>query len=237
MSLKMIDGFFKAACGDFFNLFYPPECAACRSVLLKQESHICTSCLYNMPRTNFHLDHDNFMAQIFWGRVEIEKAAALYYFEKGGKCRKVLHQIKYRGNRELAFYLGTIYGSELSRAGMFKDTDTIIPVPLHLSREKKRGFNQSEWFARGLAEILCIPVLDQVLLRTVGTETQTRKSRIERWDNVSESFRVRYGNMIENKHILLVDDVITTGATLESCATVLLEIPGVKVSILTLAYA
>jgi ComF family protein len=237
MRIKMIVGLLETAFGDFFKLFFPPECAACRSVLLKQECHICTTCLYNMPRTNFHLDHDNFMAQIFWGRVEIENAAALYYFEKASKCRTVLHQIKYRGNKELAFYLGTIYGSELSRAGMFTGTDAIIPVPLHLSREKKRGFNQSEWFARGLAEILGKPVFNQVLIRYVGTDTQTRKSRIERWDNVSDSFRVNDGTCIENKHILLIDDVVTTGATLESCARALLERPGVKVSILTLAYA
>jgi ComF family protein len=222
---------------DFFNLFYPPDCAACNTLLLKQESHICTSCLYNMPRTNFHLDPENPMAQLFWGRVKIENAAALYYFEKGNKCRKILHQIKYRGNNKLASYLGAIYGSELTRAGKFTDIDLLVPVPLHLSREKKRGFNQSEWFARGLAGILGKQVCSGILVRFLGTETQTSKSRTDRWDNVKDNFRIRDAGIMENKHILLVDDVVTTGATLDSCASVLLGKKGVRVSILTLAYA
>lgn len=222
---------------DFFNLFYPPVCAACSNLLLTQESHICTPCLYNMPRTNFHLDTDNPMAQLFWGRVKLENAAAMYYFEKGSKCRKILHQIKYRGRRELARYIGSIYGAEILRSGRFADSDVILPVPLHSSKFKKRGFNQSEWFARGLAEILDKPLHPGVLVRFLEAETQTGKTRIERWENVKDNFRVMQAERIENKHALLVDDVVTTGATLEACASVLLEYPGVKVSILTLAYA
>ena len=222
---------------DFFNLLYPPLCAACRSVLVKQEKHICTGCLYNLPKTNFHLDKDNSMAQLFWGRVRIESASAFYYFEKGSKCRKILHQIKYMGKKELALFLGRIYGKELFMAGKFNDTDLIIPVPLHYIREKKRGFNQSEWFARGVAHGMQIKIDKDILIRCIGTETQTKKTRIERWENVENSFLVRYPEKIENKHILLVDDVVTTGATIESCASVLLNSAGVRVSILTLAYA
>lgn len=222
---------------DFFNLIYPLLCPACRSVLLKQETHICTDCLYKLPRTNFHLDINNSMAQLFWGRVRIEAAAACYYFERGSKCRKILHQIKYRGKKELALFLGTLYGKELSISGCFTDTDLLIPVPLHPYREKQRGFNQSEWFARGLAKSLGKKVVKDVLVRFAGTETQTNKSRIGRWENVENSFKLYLDDKIISKHILLVDDVVTTGATLESCASLLMTSPGVRISILTIAYA
>jgi ComF family protein len=222
---------------DFINLLYPPACKGCGSVLLEQECFVCTCCLYNMARTNFHTDPENPMAQVFWGRVYVESAAAMYYFEKGSKCRKILHQIKYRGQKEMAFYFGSVYASDLFRAGKFTDTDIIVPVPLHADREKKRGFNQSEWFARGLAAIFCKPVIGNVLVRHTGTETQTSKSRRERWENVKNSFSVSFPDEIENRHVLLVDDVVTTGATLESCAIALLKNRGVRISILTFAYA
>jgi ComF family protein len=222
---------------DFFNLLYPPLCAACKKVLVKQEKHICLNCLYNLPKTNFHLDINNPMEQLFWGRVVIKAAAAFYYFEKGSKCRKILHQVKYSGYKELALFLGTIYGRELSLTARFSCTDMLIPVPLHYSRQKKRGFNQSEWFAMGLAEGLQKNMCSDILVRFVGAETQTNKSRTERWENVENIFRVRDPEKIENKHIILVDDVVTTGATLESCAEVLLKNSGVSLSIVTLAYA
>jgi ComF family protein len=230
-------GILSAFTRDFVNLFFPPACPACNNILLTQESHICTGCLYNMPRTNFHLDPDNPMAQLFWGRVKVESAAAMYYFEKGSKCRKIFHPIKYRGQKELARYMGEIYAAELLRTDRFCDIDVILPVPLHPSKLKKRGFNQSEWFAKGLAQIMDKPVPVGVLQRILGAETQTGKSRLERWENVKDNFRLSHPEIVENKHALLVDDVVTTGATLEACAGVLLAHPGVRVSILTLAYA
>lgn len=222
---------------DLLNLLYPPLCVACREVLLNQERYICIKCLYNLPKTNFHLFRDNLMEQLFWGRVEIESAAAFYYFEKGSKCRKILHHIKYLGKKELALFMGRIYGRELSLSGRFTGGDMIIPVPLHPSREKQRGFNQSEWFARGLAAGMEKKVYCDNLVRYVSTDTQINKSRNERWENVENTFRVRYPEKIKDKYILLVDDVITTGATIESCASLLLSKPGVSVSVLTLAYA
>jgi ComF family protein len=227
----------KGVLKDFFNLFYPPLCTVCSKVLVKQEKHICLSCICHLPKTNFHLDNDNPMEQLFWGRVNIVAAAALYYFEKGSKSRRILHQIKYTGHRELARYLGNLYGSELSLSGRFTDPDLLIPVPLHHSRKLKRGYNQSEWFAMGLATGLGKKVNCDILIRYLSTETQTNKTRIQRWENVENCFRVRDPGKIENKHILLVDDVVTTGATLESCATALLDTSGVRVSILTMAYA
>lgn len=227
----------KGLVSDFFNIIYPPLCEACRTVLIKQEQHLCTACLYRLPKTNFHLHCNNPMEQLFWGRVNIEAAAALYYFEQGGKCRKILHKIKYRGKKEIAMFLGTIYGKEILIAGRFSRPDLLIPVPLHPSREKRRGFNQSEWFAKGLAGSLGKKVYTDVLIRPAGTETQTNKSRIERWQNVENNFKLSRHDLIENKHILLVDDVVTTGATLESCASLLMRSEGVRVSILTIAYA
>ena len=222
---------------DFLNLFYPPLCAACSKVLVKQEKYICLCCLYLLPKTNFHLDNGNPMEQLFWGRVNIRSAAAFYYFEEGGKCRKILHQIKYTGHKDLAFYLGRLYGRELTGSSTFAGADMIIPVPLHASRLRKRGFNQSEWFARGLAAGMEKKVYCDNLVRYVSTDTQINKSRNERWENVENTFRVRYPEKIKDKYILLVDDVITTGATIESCASLLLSKPGVSVSVLTLAYA
>jgi ComF family protein len=222
---------------DFTKLFYPPVCVACGKVLVTQEKYICFSCIIKLPRTNFHLDKDNPMEQLFWGRLNIEAAAALYYFEKGSKSRKILHHIKYLGNRQLAEYIGVLYGSELARTGHFSKTDLLVPVPLHQSREVIRGYNQSEWFARGLAMGLGKKVLPDIIVRYINTDTQINKSRTERWENVENCFRVRDPALIENKHILLVDDVVTTGATLESCAMAIMQKACTKLSILTLAYA
>jgi ComF family protein len=177
------------------------------------------------------------MEQLFWGRLNIQAAAAYYYFEKGSKSRKILHQIKYLGNKQLAEHIGVLYGTELSRTGHFADTDLLIPVPLHRSRKLKRGYNQSEWFARGLAAGLGKKVYPDILVRYIGTETQINKSRTERWENVENCFRVRDPVQLENKHILLVDDVVTTGATLESCAMAIMQKPCTRLSILTMAYA
>ncbi len=227
----------KELCGDFISLFFPSLCTACKSALVKQERLICINCLYNLPKTNFHLDENNTMARLFWGRVKIESAAAFYYFEKGSKCKKILHQVKYKGEKELALLIGKIYGRELFISGHFSDPEILIPVPLHYSREKTRGFNQSEWFARGLAHSLGKKVFNDTLIRFVDTKTQTNKSRTERWENVENSFMVQSPEKIINKHILLVDDVVTTGATLESCALSLIQYKKVRISILTMAYA
>ena len=222
---------------DLINLIYPALCPGCLETLRTDEKYICINCLYNLPKTNFHLDDNNPMAQLFWGRVKIVSAASFFYFEKGSRSRKVLHHIKYRGIKELALFLGRIYGNKLAAAGKFIFTDLIIPVPLHSSRERTRGFNQSEWFAMGLAESLGKQLCNDILIRSSQTSTQTNKTRIERWENVENCFIVKNQEKIENKHILLVDDVVTTGSTLESCALALTENTGANISILTLAYA
>jgi ComF family protein len=222
---------------DFLSLFFPFTCDACNDRLLNNESLICARCLYNLPKTNYHLEKNNPVAQIFWGRVEIENATALYFYNKGSKFQKLIHKLKYNGKKEIGFELGKYFASILISSEFYKKFDIIIPVPLHPKREKKRGYNQSYWFALGLNEIYKAEVNSSILYRAVETETQTKKTRFERWKNVDSIFQTRDRLSLQNKHILLVDDVLTTGATLEACAAKLKETENTRVSIATLAVA
>jgi len=222
---------------DFISLIFPHLCVSCGKSLYKNEYSICTYCAYYLPKTNFHLDKDNPIAKIFWGRVPIFSAAAFYGFNKGGKVQHLIHQLKYKGQQHIGVSVGKLYGYELKYCNDFNTINTIIPVPLHPKRQKKRGFNQSDCFAQGLSESMNVEADLKILYRAVESETQTKKSRFSRWQNVESIFQLHDAVVLENKHILLVDDVITTGATLEACAHTLLQVPGVKVSIVTMAYA
>lgn len=222
---------------DFVSLFFPVTCVSCGKNLYKNENNICTYCLYHLPKSNFHLTNDNPVAKIFWGRINIQSAAAFYTFNKGGKVQQLIHQLKYKGQQQVGTTLGKLYGYELRNCPDFKSVDIIIPVPLHAKKQRKRGYNQSTCFAEGLAETMQLTVDSSVLFRSAASETQTKKSRFTRWKNVESIFYVQNEQQILNKHILLVDDVITTGATLEACAQALLKTKGVKVSVATIAYA
>lgn len=222
---------------DFISLLFPQLCAACRANLVGNEYLLCTDCLYNLPFTNFHLLPDNIVAQQFWGKMPVEAAYALYYFTKGGKIQELMHQFKYNGMQEIGILLGNIAGGQLSSNHIFNSVDVIIPVPLHKKRMRIRGYNQSACFAAGLAQKLNAMVELDNLIRVVATETQTRKSRFARFENMREVFVVKDPERLKNKHILLVDDTVTTGATLEACGTQLLKVEGVKLSIATIAYA
>jgi ComF family protein len=193
--------------------------------------------LSKIPKTNFCKDKNNPVAQIFWGRVKLENAFSYYYFTKGGSLQNLIHEIKYQGVKELAYELGKEFGMDLKESGIIDGIEMICPVPLHKEKEKRRGYNQSEWLAFGLSEILELPVEKNILKRIIFTSTQTKKNREQRWENVKDAFETADTNKIKNKHILLLDDVLTTGATLEACAQQFLETEGVKVSIATLAYA
>ena len=221
---------------DFFSLLFPDLCVVCNSHLVNQENLICTKCLYNLPKTNYHKEIDNPVSQLFWGRTKIELATGFFSFSKGSKYQKMMHKFKYQSNKEIGYVLGKSFGNYLNNSE-FKNIDLIIPVPLHKSKLKKRGYNQSEWIARGLSESMQKPLDVKSFIRSVATETQTRKSRFDRWKNVENIFRVIENEALKGKHVLLVDDVVTTGSTLEACANAILEVENSKVSIATLAIA
>jgi ComF family protein len=222
---------------DFISLLFPRLCYGCGNHLMRNESLICTECYVAIPRTDYHKEEENPVARLFWGRCKLEKAAAFSFYNKGSRIRNLIHNLKYKGIKELGYELGRIYGLSLKSSGFTNDIDLILPVPLHPSKKRIRGFNQSELISLGISEITTIPVDLVSLSRTTFSETQTRRSRFERWTNVEGIFCVSVPQGIKGKHILLVDDVITTGSTIESCANELLRIEGVKVSVVALAYA
>lgn len=222
---------------DFISLVFPTLCAACGDGLYKGEDDVCTKCLFDLPKTNYHLNHDNPVARLLWGRVNVLKAASYYRFAKGGKVSDMIHRFKYKGQKNIGITIGKQFAHELKETDWLNGIDAIVPVPLHKAKLKKRGYNQSEYFAIGISAVSDIPVLNNVLLRTAASETQTRRSRYLRWKNVESIFKVDRIEQISGKSILLVDDVITTGATIEACAQRILEIPDTKVSVATMAYA
>lgn len=222
---------------NFLELFFPTLCVACGNRLITQEKYLCIDCWLDLPVTNFHRHKGNKVEQLFWGRVNIELATAFFSFNKGSNYQHLIHFIKYKGMKELGFETGKRFGISLSESAGFCSVDCIVPVPLHPKKEKIRGYNQSEWIAKGLSESMKIPVSLNNLRRNLHTSTQTRKNRFERWENVENIFEAIHPEEFEGKHILLVDDVVTTGSTLESCAFQLLQINKVKVSIATLAFA
>ncbi|MEA3445078.1 MAG: phosphoribosyltransferase family protein [Bacteroidota bacterium] len=222
---------------DLLHLVYPKICVACGENLLSHEDHICTSCLFNLPKTNYHQTNENPIAQLFWGRVKIFRACSYFFFNKGSKFQKLIHKLKYEGKKEIGYELGLHFGSDLASSEDFSSVDIIIPVPLHESKEKLRGYNQSTWIAQGISASMDKPVDSENLKRLKANETQTKKSRFERWENVKSVFQVLDTKAFENKHILLVDDVVTTGSTLEACAQELARINNIKISIATLAAA
>ncbi|MEA3318344.1 MAG: ComF family protein [Bacteroidota bacterium] len=226
----------KSILKDFLNLFYPDLCVVCGEHLLSQEKYICTSCMYNLPKTKFHIDKDNPVAQLFWGRANLENASAFYYYTKGSKYQKMIHKFKYHGLKEIGYVLGKAFGNELINSD-FKNIDIIMPVPLHPKKLRKRGYNQSDWIAMGLSKTMGKKVDCKSLYRNTHTSTQTNKSRFDRWKNVENIFGIKNKDKLSNLHILLVDDVVTTGSTLEACANIILEIPDTKVSIATLGVA
>ncbi len=222
---------------NLLELFFPTLCVTCGSRLVTQEKFLCIDCWLDLPVTNFHRDTENKVAQLFWGRVQIENATAFFAYNKGSKYQQLIHFIKYKGLKELGFVTGQRFGAALSQSTDFSSVDVIVPVPLHPKKQKIRGYNQSEWIAKGIADTLKKPVSTDNLRRNLHTSTQTRKNRYERWENVENIFTAVKPEDFSGKHILLIDDVVTTGSTLESCAFQLLQIENVKVSIATLAFA
>lgn len=220
---------------DLWQLFFPRCCLLCSQRLQKGEEHICFRCLAALPRT--HLQKENELEKSLWGKLPIERANAFLFYAKGGDVRKLLFELKYYGNARIGYFLGRCMASELLPSGFFKGMDCIIPVPLHIRKQKKRGYNQSEVLAEGIASVTNIPLAKHLLARSKDIETQTHKGNYERWENVRNVFECFSPEELTDKHILLVDDVLTTGATIVACSDALGKIPGLRISVLTLAWA
>jgi ComF family protein len=219
------------------NLLYPNLCASCQEVLLKNENVICYNCLVDLPRSLYYQDIENPIAKLFWGKIKLEIALSAFTFIKKGKVQRLMHELKYQGNTKVGELMGIELGKEIDKAKITDKVDVVIPVPLHKKKLKQRGYNQSQFIAIGVAKVLECEMDTDLLKRMEHSESQTRKSKYERWENVGEAFTLTDANQYIGKHILLVDDVVTTGATLEACCKKLEEIEGVKLSVGTLASA
>lgn len=239
-SIKIKSNLIKSAFhvwGDFVTLFFPNHCLGCSNTLYKGEEILCTKCILELPKTKYHEQRENTIKTRLSGRINLEYAMAFLRFRKTGVVQHLLHQLKYNNHPEVGLRLGKIYGKELVDSGLGNEFDLIIPIPLHQSRQRRRGYNQSSKFAEGLSSSMKIAWDDDVIERKVKTTTQTRKTKIERWENVKDVFLVKHPERIINKRILLIDDVITTGATLEACGHQLLNHGCAALSIACLAEA
>ncbi len=217
------------------NLFFPKACAGCNSILLSDEKVICTSCRHEIPLTNHHKTLNNEVFNKFYGRIDLEFAAAMFYFHKKGIVQEMIHKLKYKGHQEIGQLIGDWYAEELKSITEIKSVDYIIPVPLHKKRLKERGYNQITTFGKTLSTNLNIPFNDSILVRNVYSKTQTKKTFLGRSEVIESVFGVSFDESHHNKHFLLIDDVITTGSTLEACCRELIKIPGAKVSIVCMA--
>ncbi|MDG5490432.1 ComF family protein [Psychroserpens sp. SPM9] len=220
---------------NLLNLFFPKTCSGCSQHLSDNELEICTNCRHQLPLTHFHDDTNYAVHKILYGRVKLEQATALLHFSKKGIVQQLMHNLKYRGQETIGHCLGEWLGEELKHIEAYRSIDVVIPVPLHKSKLKTRGYNQVDKFGQALAKALEAEYNPSVLIKTTNTKTQVFKDRLKRNQNVSSNFQIKNGAALEHKHILIVDDIITTGATIEDCATSLLQINGITLSLATMA--
>jgi ComF family protein len=222
---------FASIFNEFLGLFFPESCVVCGEPLLTAEENICLSCLLQLPRTNNFLEADNAVEKLLAGRFPFERIATFCTFTKGGILQPIIHQVKYNGKAHLGETLGMLFGRDLVGSDFLSPIQLIVPVPLHPKKQKQRGYNQSEMIAYGISKATDIPLSTNNLIRIVHNPTQTKRNKIQRWENVKDIFTVNHPEEFENKHILLVDDIITTGSTIEACAQALLMANGIKISI------
>jgi len=220
---------------NLLNLFFPKVCLGCNTYLVDNESYICTNCRHELPLTNFHLDNNDALVNVFYGRVKLEHATALMHFSKKGIVQQLMHNLKYRGHQEVGLFMGKWLGEELKTIGAYQQIDVVVPVPLHSSKLRQRGYNQVTKFGEELAKALEIEFNSKVLQKTMATKTQVFKDRLLRTSGNNATFNLSENQTLKGKHILLVDDIITTGATIESCVNALLTIEGVKISVAAMA--
>ena len=218
-------------------MFYPHTCKGCGSDVLEDENLLCLHCINTLPHTNFAQHPNNPVEKIFWGRLPLTSAMSEFYFAKGTVIQHLVHEFKYKGNKDVGMYLGAMMGSSFMSNNRICNIDALVPLPLYADKEHKRGFNQSAILCNGISEVMNIPVITGNVIRKRFTNTQTKKHRAERWENVEGSFEVNNTSQLKGKHILLVDDVVTTGATLEACGREILNVNDVRLSVATLAYA
>jgi ComF family protein len=216
-------------------LFFPRLCLLCKRPLIKDEQQICLHCFCDLPRTNYAQRTDHPILNLYGGIPQIREAGSFLFFEKEGKAQTLLHSLKYYNNKELAMQLGRYAALEMQKDGVFNNVEILVPVPLHPKKERKRGYNQSEWIARGFASVYQCPINTDTLFRNIHTDTQTRKTSYERHLNVEKIFDIQNIETFSGKHILLVDDVITTGATTNACIRALTTTPDIQISLFSLA--
>lgn len=220
---------------SFLDLIFPRICAGCQQPLQLNEEHICTDCRFDLPKTNSHIEIDKKLVNKFAGKVNLEHSLAYLKFVKGGKVQKIMHEIKYRDNQELGELLGRMYGAELREKGFSEYFDLILPVPLHKKRLIIRGYNQSDSLAKGLSESLKIEWRNDILRRGIETESQISKTRFQRYENMQDVFFVENFEGLSSKKIVIIDDTLTTGSTLESCVLALNDAGAKSVSIIAMA--
>lgn len=219
------------------NLFFPKVCSGCRALLLQNETVFCTVCRHEMPLTQYHLNPKNEAVKKFYGKIDIQFASAFLYFNKKGMVQELIHNLKYKGHQEIGAVLGNWYAEDLKEVSFEIPFDAIIPVPLHKRKFKERGYNQVTTFGQAIALGLDVPFVENILIRKLYTKTQSKKNLLGRSENIENIFDVTFNETHHNKHFLIIDDVFTTGATIEACARALLKIPGAKISMICMAMA
>ena len=228
---------FRDLCSGFLHLLYPELCVACGEAMPAGDACFCFRCQLKLSASDMYRMRDNEFTGRLWGRLPIESGAAMYYFTRRSPVQQALHRLKYHNQPDIGVKIGRMFGRKLKASDVFGSVEAIIPVPLHPEKERLRGYNQSAMFAQGISETLEVPVLNKALVRRMFTETQTKKKRMERFKNVDDVFIVDKPALVQGKHVLLVDDVLTTGATLEVCGQALLQVPDTKLSLATIAIA
>ena len=221
---------------DIFNLFYPNLCVNCKNQLHPQENILCIQCNYELPFIKIVNYNNNVITDVFFGKATIQKAYSFLYYRKKGIVQQIIHQLKYHNREDVGVFLGSWFGNILKEKNVFNDIHFIVPVPLHHKKLKVRGYNQVSKFAQSLSETLSIPYINNLLIRNHFTNTQTKKNRLYRFANMSGAFQLTNNSLLENKHILLVDDIITTGATLYACSKELNKTKNINISIVTIAF-